>query len=267
MQNLHGFLHNTLFLTEYFPQARQVEGITVRQVLDHTSGLFDYTEDQSFAGLLSSDPGRRWSPEELVGISFAHQPYFSPGTGWRYSRTNCIIAGLLVERCTASGLEEEIERRIIARLGLLNTYFPTSANIPGNYSCGYEMREGGERSDVTFLRDNSWSWASGGMVSSLEDLAIFMRALAGGDLVGGTAWREMQKKVAAPSLGDGFEYGLGLARRGGHWGHQGMVPGYQCAVFCDPAGGTVEAFMLNLTTDPKGENLALEACVRSWQEL
>ena len=257
-------------LLAHFPQARQVAGITVRQVLDHTSGLFDYTEDGGFQGLLLADPGRRWSPEELVGISFMHDPYFPPGTGWRYSRTNCIIAGLLVERCTAGRLEEEIDRRIVSRLGLLNTYFPSSSNIPGMYCRGYELREAGQRSDVTFERNTSWVWASGGMISNLEDLATFFGALAGGGLVGGGAWREAQKRVAAPLLGAGFEYGPGLAWWDGCLGHFGMLPGYQCAVFSDPADGRTVAFMLNATEAggamSPAENLALRACMKMREE-
>jgi D-alanyl-D-alanine carboxypeptidase len=211
-------------LLAHFPQARQVAGITVRQVLDHTSGLFDYTEDGGFQGLLLADPGRRWSPEELVGISFMHDPYFPPGTGWRYSRTNCIIAGLLVERCTAGRLEEEIDRRIVSRLGLLNTYFPSSSNIPGMYCRGYELREAGQRSDVTFERNTSWVWASGGMISNLEDLATFFGALAGGGLVGGGAWREAQKRVAAPLLGAEIGRASCRERLPGAFRHASRIP-------------------------------------------
>lgn len=113
--------------------------ITIREMLNMTSGLFNYTEDGGFLQSLIADPERAWSPRELLTIAFSHQPYFAPGQGWYYSNTNYIVLGLLIEQITDMPIEEIFQQDIFKPLGMVNTSFPrrTSTAIPGPHPHGY----------------------------------------------------------------------------------------------------------------------------------
>ncbi|KJY34436.1 serine hydrolase domain-containing protein, partial [Streptomyces sp. NRRL S-495] len=109
--------------------------ISVRQLLNHSSGLYDYAEDPRFfyqdeASLRDYALGdRRWQdyrPEQLVAIGVAHPPYFAPGQGWKYSNTNYILAGLLIDKLTGHSWQSEVTRRIVRPLHLDDTVFPGS---------------------------------------------------------------------------------------------------------------------------------------------
>jgi D-alanyl-D-alanine carboxypeptidase len=105
------------------------ERITVRQLLNHTSGLYNYSDDLP-------EPPRRFRPRELVAIATGHKPLFTPGTQFSYSNTNYILAGLLVERVTGQPLDDQLEQRIFQPLGLDHTELPTpsghlAARTPG----------------------------------------------------------------------------------------------------------------------------------------
>ena len=103
--------------------------ITIRELLNHTSGLFDYSEDDAHTQAVIADPGRRWSPYELLSVAFAHPPLFRPGTSWFYSNTNYVVLGLVVEAVTGRSLGQELEARIIDRLRLHATSFEVDAVI------------------------------------------------------------------------------------------------------------------------------------------
>ena len=212
-------------LSEYFPGATQVAAITVRQLLNHTSGLFDYRDDEAFQGVMQQQPARRWSPEELVGIAFTHPPNFPPGQEFRYSSTDYVILSLLVKTTTASDLEEEVNRRIIDRAGLLNTYFIHNLAMVGQYSHGYLQLAGGSQQDVSNLFDPSWVWAAGAMTSNQDDLEAFARVLANGDLLSRASQRERLKTVPAVLEGSKMDYGLGIASWRGFLGYAGYYPG------------------------------------------
>ncbi len=234
-------------LSEYFPGATQVAAITVRQLLNHTSGLFDYRDDEAFQGVMQQQPARRWSPEELVGIAFTHPPNFPPGQEFRYSSTDYVILGLLVKTTTASDLEEEVNRRIIDRAGLLNTYFIHNLAMVGQYSHGYLQLAGGSQQDVSNLFDPSWVWAAGAMTSNQDDLEAFARVLANGDLLSRASQRERLKTVPAVLEGSKMDYGLGIASWRGFLGYAGYYPGYDCAVFYHPVHETTIVVFFNRT--------------------
>jgi D-alanyl-D-alanine carboxypeptidase len=235
-------------LQVYFPGAPQVAGITVRQLLNHTSGLFDYRDDEAFQGVMKQQPGRRWSPEELVGIAFTHPAEFPPGQEFHYSDTDYIILGLLVEATTASDLEEEVNRRVIDRLGLINTYFIHNPAMAGQYSHGYLQTGGGTLQDVSNTYDPSWVWAAGAMTSNQDDLAAYARSLANGDLISRAAQRERLQTVPADLNGSRIYYGLGIVSWQGFLGHTGYYPGYDCAVFYHPVHEATIVVFFNRTT-------------------
>ncbi|SCF02371.1 Beta-lactamase [Micromonospora haikouensis] len=124
------------YLPQVVPNGRN---ITVRMLLNHTSGLFSYTGDEAFMAGLASDPQRVWTEAELLAVAFAHEPNFAPGTGWSYSNTNYTLLGMIIEKLTGKGLPELVRQRIAAPLGLRHTYFadPRAVHTGPGYAHGY----------------------------------------------------------------------------------------------------------------------------------
>ncbi|WP_086847520.1 serine hydrolase domain-containing protein [Amycolatopsis kentuckyensis] len=204
--------------------------ITVRQLLQHTSGLPNYTE---YLGLedIAKLRHRYFEPHELLAVALAHPAKFAPGTKWEYSNTNYVLAGLLIERVTGRPVAEQITARVIRKAGLRNTYWPQVGDetIRGPHPQGY-ARSGDDVVDVTEL-DPSWGWAAGQLISTPGDLARFSRALLDGRLLPAPQLAEMRKTVDAPLL-PGWRYGLGvfsvpLSCGGRYWGHGGDIHGYE----------------------------------------
>jgi D-alanyl-D-alanine carboxypeptidase len=197
--------------------------ITLRQLLNHTSGLFDYGGDEKWLSAAFRDPVRDWSPREIVSIATAHKPYFPPGKGWAYSNTNYYVLGLIVEATTGRPLADELRRRILAPLRLRATSLPTGPRIAGAHARGYFL---GPIEDVT-VGSPSVVWASGALVSNADDLARFFRALLGGRLLRPDLLRAMKSTIQGVPE---FAYGLGLEKMRGPcgqlWGHTGGSPGY-----------------------------------------
>jgi D-alanyl-D-alanine carboxypeptidase len=106
-------------------------------LLNHTSGIYNYTDDPTFVPRVLADPYRYWSPRELVALATAHAPVFAPGTGWSYSNTNYILIGLILEKVTGSSIQTLLNRRLIQPLHLQHTFFATSSRFRGPYAHGY----------------------------------------------------------------------------------------------------------------------------------
>lgn len=203
--------------------------ITVRQLLQHTSGLPNYSN------YLGEDV-RYFAPRELLGIALQHKADFAPGTDWKYSNTNYVLAGLIVEKVTGHPLAREMDRRIIKRIGLHHTYFPSpgDATIREAHPKGY-YRDSADAApvDVTEI-DPSWGWAAGQLVSTDSDLNRFFTALLSGDLLKDAQLTQMRTgtEPADATFGPGARYGLGLVSKplpcgGLYWGHGGSFPGYE----------------------------------------
>jgi CubicO group peptidase (beta-lactamase class C family) len=106
--------------------------ITLRELLNHSSGLFDYDQDEAWVTARISDPGREWSPRELLAVAFSHPPIFAPGSDWSYSNTNYILLGLVVEAATGTTLAAQLQARLFAPLALGATSFPAETAIEGH---------------------------------------------------------------------------------------------------------------------------------------
>jgi len=169
------------------------EGITVRQLLNMTSGLFDYLNDGDSTvddRLLKGELTYRWAPRELIAISNRHEPRFAPGSGWSYCSTCYVLLGMMVEKTTGHSLGAELRRRIFVPAGLRSTTFDAGPRITGAHAHGYEVL-GKQLTDVSVVSP-SHGWAAGGLVSNAEDLARFYRALLGGHLLRADLLREME---------------------------------------------------------------------------
>jgi D-alanyl-D-alanine carboxypeptidase len=231
-------------------------GITVRQLLNHTSGVFDYLNDdpqvtrERLLAPYETNPDHVWTEAQLVAIATERPPNFAPGTGWRYSNTNYVLAGMIVRAVTGTGIDDEVTRRITIPLGLTNSYFPTSIRfILGDHSRGHlrGVDPNGQTTwfDVTDISPSLY-WGAGAMVSSPADIAAFHRELLAGHLLPAAQQGELLRTVAT---GGPSGYGLGLISVntpcGPAWGHDGAVFGYTAAVFSTADGGRQVALALN----------------------
>lgn len=213
--------------------------ITVRQLLQQTSGLPDYddvlfTEPQDLVDLSHA----YYDPRRLVDAALTRPPVFAPGAKgrWAYSNTNYILAGLIVERVTARPVGEEITRRVIEPLHLRHTYWPGvgQQRLAGRHPQGYvAVAPGAPWVDVTEM-DPSLGWAAGQLVSTPSELRTFFEALIGGRLLKPAQQADLTRTVAAPGFepSGAWEYGLGVARHalpcgGFAWGHGGDIQGFE----------------------------------------
>ena len=202
--------------------------ITVRHLLSHTSGLFDYVDDPGVLAPYPQEPAHGWDPRRLVEIAVAHPPPFSPGRRFAYSSTNYLLLGLIVEAATGVPLGEQLRERIFEPLGLGHTTFAPRF-VRGPYIHGHRppSHQGvvtGPPVDISG-EAASWTWAAGAIVSSADDLQRFFATLLRGQLLPPGLLREMETLVPA-----GYQrYGFGLAvfptPCGDAWGHTGNVQG------------------------------------------
>lgn len=220
--------------------------ITVRHLLQHTSGIPNYVK-------YLADDVRYYAPRDLLDLALAHRADFPPGEDWAYSNTNYVLAGMIVEKVTRHTLAEEMDRRIIRRIGLRHTYFPApgDATIRERHPKGYDRDAHGAPLDVTEF-DPSWGWAAGQMISTNSDLNRFYGKLLDGHLLPKAQLAQMRTTVPAPYFGPGARYGLGLVSKplscgGVYWGHGGSMTGYETR-----GGATADGRAANVavTTQP-----------------
>jgi D-alanyl-D-alanine carboxypeptidase len=209
-------------------------GITVRQLLQQTSGLYNFTFDLP---VLSSAEGYlehrldHYDDEDLVAIALRHPPVFAPGTRWEYSNTNYALAGMVIEAVTGTPWETQVRSRILGPLGMRDTSYPGDRPfLPRPSARTYQQfTAGGPVIDVSVFNPTSVG-AVGGMVSTTDDLVRFWRALQRGELLEPQQLAEMRRTVPADQETlPGLRYGLGIVwvpnRCGGYWGHPGDLPG------------------------------------------
>jgi D-alanyl-D-alanine carboxypeptidase len=226
--------------------------VTVRQLLNHTSGVPDYTLEP-LVRLYTFPHGRfrAWRPRELVALIADQPPDFPPGTAWSYSNTGYILAGLIVQAATDRKLGQELTRRIFLPLGLRDTFFPVNRpTIPGRNARGYSIdpfaQQPGPLLDFT-VYNPSLAWAAGALVSNLADVERFFRGLLGGRLLPPRLLAEMTAPV--PTGQPGLGYGLGLVvietPAGRLIGHDGAIPGFLNIVLSTEDGRRQLGIMMN----------------------
>jgi D-alanyl-D-alanine carboxypeptidase len=208
--------------------------ITVHELLQHTSGLYDYVNDSAFRTAVLTNPLRVWTPTQLVKFAVSHRPLFMPGRSWSYSNTNYILAGLVIHAVTHDSVAAELSDRIFRPLALNQTSFPTGPTISGPHVHGYLFYGTPLVRDTAHVSPTG-AWAAGAIISTVNDVARFYNALLGGRLLRPALLAEMETTVRT---GDGDSYGLGLlALRpacGRVFGHDGDFPGYATEPFTSP---------------------------------
>ncbi|WP_145907113.1 serine hydrolase domain-containing protein [Kitasatospora viridis] len=258
-------------VSELRPEVPNGNHITIRELLQMTSGLFNYTEDRAFNETLDSAPQTQWTPQQVLDIAFRHEPCFPPGTKYQYSNTNTILLGLIIEQLTQHSLEQELQERIFDPLHLAHSSLPQdTTRMPVPYAHGYQFLtniqsldqpvltgdaaaladwKAGNPRDVTRV-NTSWAWAAGGVVSDLDDMLAWAPALATGTLLPPELQRERLTFVPTTDNPDGPAYGLAIARIGGFLGHTGTLSGYQSFEGYDPVRQATVVVLVNLNQSP-----------------
>jgi D-alanyl-D-alanine carboxypeptidase len=223
--------------------------VTIRELLNHTSGIFDYFNDERvLAPYLAGDFGFVWTPRQLIAIADGHGPGPAPGTVQAYSNSNYTLLGLVVEAVTGRALGDVLQSRLIIPLGLAHTTFAIDAAQDVSRAHGY-LLTGGDPLDVTDLYP--FYWGAGNIVSDAADVARFYDALLAGRLLPAGLLAAMK----TPFAGNSSNYGLGLVRSstpcGNAFGHDGATPGYRAEALVMPNGRVITAFANSLTFDDK----------------
>ncbi|MEU5216940.1 serine hydrolase domain-containing protein [Streptomyces sp. NPDC020807] len=230
-------------VSQYVDGVPSGDRITLRNLAAMRSGLFNYSADQGFYEALTSNPGRQWTPRELLDHSFRHPVQFLPGEEFQYSNTNTVLLGLVVEKVSGMPLDEYVEKEVAVPAGLRHTLFPTNAAFPSPHAHGYtEQTASGAVEDATDWNP-SWGWAAGAMISDLQDMRTWAKVLATGTLLSPETQAERLKVY--PTSTDGSGYGLGLFNIQGWIGHNGSLPGYQSLTVYLPESEATLVVLLN----------------------
>ncbi|MFE3499109.1 serine hydrolase domain-containing protein [Kitasatospora sp. NPDC059160] len=207
--------------------------VTLRQLLNHTSGLPDYSRAPAFGDLLSADPHHVFDSRRLLDFVADEPLEFTPGTRYQYSNSDNIAVALMAEAATGQRYEDLLASEVYRPLGLTRTSLPSGYRLPRPYLHGYAVEPPAPPQDVSTEYGASGSWASGGLVSTPADFNAFAAAWAGGPLIGDATRAQQRTFVdgASEPAGPGTNH-AGLAifeyttRCGTVYGHTGNTPGY-----------------------------------------
>ncbi|MBV1850781.1 serine hydrolase domain-containing protein [Catellatospora tritici] len=272
-------------VSAYVPGVPNGDNITVEQLLKMRSGLYNYTSDPQFSATLDADPQKAWTPQEVLAIAFGHPPNFAPGTSYEYSNTNYALLGLIAEKVGGSGLAQQLQDRLFGPLGLTQTSLPatTDTELPQPFSHGYmyggsiyALRDDPYPADLQAAaragtlqptdytnQNSSYATAAGGAVSTADDLAAWIRALASGKVLDADHQRQWLRslQVEDPANPDGQQYGYGITyQRFGpeaamHY-HGGELPGFNSFIGYDTDNDVTLVVWANLTLTPEGMTTA-----------
>lgn len=217
----------------WFDRLPNARGITVRMLMNHSSGLVRYEFDPGVAEAITADPDKIWTGEERLSYLFDTEPPFAAGEGWSYSDTNYIVLAMILEQITGTEGYSEIRHRFIDPLGLRNTVPSDQRAIEGLIQgyAGPDNPFGGRElmlEEGRLIFNPQLEWAGGGYASSPPDLAVWGRALFSGKVIGADQLAELVDGVATtnPNLRYGLGSMIGATPLGPSWGHGGFFPGY-----------------------------------------
>ncbi len=277
-------------VSTYLPQVPNGANITIAQLLEMRSGLFNYTGSPTIINSLDDTPTRAWTPQELLGIALAHPPNFAPGAEYEYDNTNYVILGLIVEQLEKKPLATVFEDRLFKPLAMSNTMLPpiTSSTIPAPFAHGYlygsssavmsdsraytPAMEAAARAGTLQPKDytdlnHSFAGPAGAVISSAADLATWMAALAGGKVFNAEyqkIWQDSAKIVNPKNPYNWYGYGMDQLR----WGstvidlHGGQTPGFNTEAGYDPKTDMTFVIWSNLTLSLNNQYTALELMLR-----
>lgn len=267
-------------VSDHRPDVPNGDEITVEQLLNMRSGLYNYTETPELNRAMDEDPQRQWTPDELLALAFENPPYFPPGEGYHYSNTNYVLLGLIAEQIDGRPLAQIFDERLFRTVRSTDTSFPDASTntLPAPFARGYfygtnmltltdpalpqnmqsEARAGTlEPADVTDTNP-SWAWAAGAGISTAADLSAWVQALVDGTLLDPGLQEQRMNSVQStdPSNPQAPGYGWGIAKMGPMYGHTGELPGYNSFMGSDPENDVTLVVWANLAPGVDGRDPA-----------
>jgi D-alanyl-D-alanine carboxypeptidase len=272
-------------VSTYIPDVPDGENITVAQLLKMRSGLYGYTADPALAAAMDANPGKAWTPQEVLAIAFRHPPQFAPDASYEYSNTNYALLGLIAEKVGGRPLAQQFADRLFGPVGLTQTSLPAAddTSMPAPYSHGYmyggsfyaladdpypaDMQaaaQAGTLQPVDYTNQNSsYATAAGGAISTADDLATWMKALVSGKVFNADYHRQWLTSLQPedPAAPDGQKYGYGISYQrfgpsAAMFYHGGELPGFNSFMGYDPDNDVALVIWTNLTLSPDGRTTA-----------
>jgi D-alanyl-D-alanine carboxypeptidase len=244
--------------------------VTLRQLLNHTSGIPDFAGDEGVADAFVASPKKAPPPEELLSLMEEVDLLFDPGSEYHYSNSDNIVVALMVEAATGTSYEEQLRERVYKPLGLRKTTLPRGTNLRKPFIHGYSSQDPPEDLSEDFAA--GWAWASGGIVSTPADLNDFIRGYVGGKLFDERTQAKQRRVIEGASSdppGPG-KNSAGLAifryetRCGTVWGHTGNTLGYTQFMAASPNGRRSVTVSVNTQlAPPVGDPDAFKALRRA----
>lgn len=230
---------------------------TVRQLMNHTSGIASYTDCLLTWLFMAVLPDHRWRQNQVVRlIGF---PRFQPGESWGYSNSNYYLLGMILENASGTSVSKALERNLFAPLQLNRTFLDGEETVPFCLAKGYS-RWGNELilDPLSVKRTGTYSlaWTAGALVSSAGDVTRFSRSVFTGDFLSPNSLSEMLDWVPTGTGDNG--YGLGIARvnhpeHGLMWVHDGAINGFGARLVYLPEPDMSIAVLININLSRQGE--------------
>lgn len=240
----------------WFPQLSESRELTIRMLGTMASGIASYSTDDTTMNRYLSDPYLVWTPQQLMDISFALPRSFRPGQGYQYSNTNFLMLAHIVEQVSGLPIDRYMQERIFARVGMTSTTYPYTPALPADAWRG-RTEQGSPRDSTDW--NPTFLGAAGELVSNLQDLLRWSRALGQGTLL--SAATQAQRLLPNPhSEGGGRAYLFGLGNDRGWLAHSGEIPGYNTQIAYDPRGDVSIVVLCN-SDIPTSESLLPAAAI------
>jgi D-alanyl-D-alanine carboxypeptidase len=238
-------------IDDYVPDVPNGTRITLRELITMTSGLGNYSNDEAWGLQVLGALEAEWTPQQLLDYSYSMPTSFAPGSNMEYSNANFVLLGLVAEQVTGEGIADIIDERIVSPLGLTETSYPSDNALPEPRMNGYTLPAvvhpvGGTSN--TWVDATEWSpssaGAAGAMISDVDDMLVWGRALATGQgLLTEDAQVQRLRSFGSSDLAPGEFYGEAIVCQGGWIGHSGNIPGYNTLLRYDPESQTTIVVM------------------------
>ena len=219
--------------------------ITLRMLADMTSGVASYTADTAFTDAYFADPQKTYTPDQLIAAGIAGSPIFEPGAKFNYSNTNTVLLGKVIEQVTGKPVAQVFDEGILQPLRMTGTVWPGgSTDLPQPYAQGFTLQGDTATPDApanATAWNPSWTWTAGELISTMDDLLTYGRALGTGQgLLDAATQTERLESIPGPA-----GYGIAAGCIDGWFGHSGELPGYNTSVFYDTTSDTVVIVQTN----------------------
>jgi D-alanyl-D-alanine carboxypeptidase len=228
------------------------DGITVRELCNMRSGLFEGYDTPQFAQLNWKVP-KDFNPRMLVGWAMQQKPYFAPGTAFHYTNTNYLLIGMIIEAITKDSVGNQIRKRLLEPFGLTQTFYPETEAMPAPWVHGYHLDKQGNWEDISNTIPVAFMGSAGAMISDMNDIRRWIELYATGKTCGARTYQDLINCI--PFLGN-TSFGLGMTCSAGWYGYTGALPGYNTADYYSPATGITILAWINYQAKEPVEGVA-----------